>query len=416
MGGWPFVEPSDNRMAESVSQARGVKRPCAVCGSTKNRRLFRQAFYELADNSSLLSGYDVVACGKCGFCFADYIPVQEVFDTYYREMSKYESNGQRGQDTVNEQVRFQVVANLILEFLTSPKTRIFEIGCANGQLLGLLKNNGYDYVSGIDPSPVSAKIARDRYGIQVSANTLSDLALNYESVDLLILAGVLEHVRDITPSLERVRQLLSADGAIFISVPDASRYPEGEDAPFQEFSMEHINFFGPISLANLFAANGFNTISIKKDVIESNPRTRTPVIHGLFRKGRRATSSLYSRDTQSEAGLKTYIEQSTKADAYIQSRISDVVDAGKSIVIWGTGAHTLRLLATSCLKAAKIRAFVDSNPRYQGKSLNSVPIISPGKLIDFPEPILISSRVYQEEIVKQIRIELKLTNEIIKLY
>jgi len=68
------------------------------------------------------------------------------------------------------------------------------------------------------------------------------------------------------------------------------------------------------------------------------------------------------------------------------------------------------------LGEAKIKAFVDSNPRYQGKSLNNVPIISPQALKDMTETILISSRVYQEEIAHQIRGELKLRNEFIKLY
>jgi len=35
---------------------------------------------------------------------------------------------------------------------------------------------------------------------------------------------------------------------VFITVPDASRYAAGDDAPFQEFSLEHINYFGPQSL------------------------------------------------------------------------------------------------------------------------------------------------------------------------
>lgn len=403
-------------MTKSFTQLQESKRPCVICNTTENSLLFRQAFSKFSDSSSLLSGYYVVTCSKCGFCFADYIPVQAVFDTYYRDMSKYEKTGQGGQDTIYDQARFQAMANVILGFLTSPQTRIFEVGCANGQLLALLKKQGYDNVSGIDPSPVSAKIAHDHFGIQVSANTLSGLPLNTGPVDFLILAGVLEHVRDINPALLRLRQLLSANGSVFITVPDASCYPEGEDAPFQEFSVEHINFFGPVSLENLFNANGFTKISIKQDMIEPNYQTRTPVIYGLFKKSDLPIPISYPHDNQTEASLKSYIDQSAQADRLIQTSINKVVDAGKSIVIWGTGAHTLRLLATSRLGNAKICAFVDSNPRYQGKSLNNVPIISPDKLKELSQPILISSRVYQEEIAKQIRIELNLANEIIKLY
>jgi hypothetical protein len=210
--------------------------------------------------------------------------------------------------------------------------------------------------------------------------------------------------------------MLARDGKIFISVPDASRYAEGKDAPFQEFSVEHINFFGSISLTNLFRANGFRLVSIQKDSISSNLRTTTPVIHAVLEKNEDSDAVGLENDTETEAGLNLYISQSGQIDKHIQDAIEKIVSAGKPIIIWGTGAHTLRLLATSALSRASIRAFVDSNPRYQGKEINAVPIISPQVLTNYSEPILISSRVFQEEIVAQITEQLGLKNPIIKLY
>jgi hypothetical protein len=76
----------------------------------------------------------------------------------------------------------------------------------------------------------------------------------------------------------------------------------------------------------------------------------------------------------------------------------------------------LRLLQTSRLKDARISAFVDSNPHYQGKDLSGVPIISPGNVRGRAEPIIISSRVYQEDIARVIREDLGLPNKVIRLY
>jgi len=403
-------------MAIFYSQQHYSKRLCAICKSPNNSLLFQQNFSTLSDNGSLLSGYNVVVCDLCGFCFADNIPDQTIFDAYYRDMSKYEKSGRSGQDTSYDRARFRVMAEAILGFLTSPQMRIFEIGCANGQLLALLKKNGYENVAGIDPSPVSAEIARKHYEIKVSAHTLSDLPLDNQKVDFLILAGVLEHVKELSLALQRMREMLSDGGSIFITVPDASRYTEGEDAPFQEFSVEHINFFGPHSLENLFKANGYEKASIQQAMIESNYRTTTPVIHGLFVKSDTLAPITFHHDDQTVFGLKKYIDQSLEADHYIQKSISNIVHSGRPIIVWGTGAHTLRLLATSQLGNAKISAFVDSNPRYQGKKLNTVSIISPQDLMKLSEPILISSRIYQDEIENQIRTELNMDNEIIKLY
>lgn len=391
-------------------------RACAVCGSKQNTLLYQQVFSEISSGGSLLSGYDVVVCEHCGFCFANGIPEQAHFDAYYRDMSKYEKSERDGQKSPYEKARFQLMAEVILNKLGAKNTRIFEVGCANGELLALLKIAGYENVSGIDPSPLSAKIAEEFYGIHVSADTLSSMHMDHASVDFLILAGVLEHVRNLNSALQRLRELLSSDGILFITVPDASRYAEGEDAPFQEFSVEHINFFGPDSLVNLLQANGFAKVSIEQNIIESNYRTTTPVIHGLFKNSRTTLSFPFSRDIGTESGLKMYIEQSIKGNLKIQENINSLVNRLIPIVVWGTGAHTLRLLATSRLRDAKIKAFVDSNPRYQGKFLNNVPIIAPQALKEMTETILISSRVYQEEIADQIREDLKLGNELVKLY
>lgn len=399
-----------------MSMASFETRACAVCGSKQSTLLYQQAFSEISLGGSLLSGYDVVACEHCGFCFANGIPEQSHFDAYYRDMSKYEKTERGGQESPYEQARFQLMAEVILKKLDSQRTRIFEVGCANGDLLALLKKAGYENVSGIDPSPKSAEIAQERHGINVSADTLSSMNKNHASFDFIILAGVLEHVPDLHSALRQLRELLSSDGYLFITVPDASRYVEGEDAPFQEFSVEHINFFGPDSLVNLLQTNGFEKTSIQQDMIESNYRTTTPVIHALFKNSPTIWSSPFIRDRRTEIELKSYIAKSARGNLQIQDNINSLINKDQPIIVWGTGAHTLRLLATSRLGEAEIKAFVDSNPRYQGKSLNNIPIISPQALEDMTETILISSRVYQEEIAHQIRADLKLRNEFIKLY
>ena len=392
------------------------KRLCPICNNSENHLIYRQSFSRLSDGSSLLSGYDVVACSNCGFCFADLIPEQSFFDAYYREMSKYEKTDRGGQDTPYEQARFQKVANIVSQFLPSQTTRIFEIGCANGQLLAVLKNMGYKNVSGMDPSPVCAESARRKYGIQVTNNTISDVIIGDDEVDFLILAGVLEHVRDVRFAIQKLKKMLSVGGNIYISVPDASRYPEGKDAPFQEFSVEHINFFGPVSLLNLLRVTGFKQVSLLQDMVSSSMGTTTPVINGLFQKSNQPFETAISVDTITETGLNLYVNQSTREDKHIQERIEVIVSSAQPIMVWGTGAHTLRLLATSRLGRAKIRAFVNSNPRYQGKQLNGVPIVAPQAIKDWSEPILISSHVYQEEIALQITDDLKLKNPIIRLY
>jgi SAM-dependent methyltransferase len=390
-------------------------RRCAVCGSTAKRLLYQQSFSSFS--GGLLEGYDVVACTRCGFAFGDHIPDQAAFDRYYGEMSKYEYNDKGGHESSYDLAKFQEIATFIQPYLRSRAARILEVGCATGRLLGLIKQAGYPNVLGVDPSAACVRAATALYGVPAITGTFSRMDVPPGSQDFLILSGVLEHVRDLDVALRCLLQLLADGGRLHIVVPDASRYAEGEDAPFQEFSVEHINFFGPDSLANLLVDHGFRSIFCDQRMITVNHRTTTPAILGVFEKssGDQPAAAL-NPDLKTASALERYIVKSAEADRQIHAAISLLADEQTPVMVWGTGAHTLRLLETSRLGEARITAFIDSNTRYQDKKLRGVPILAPEAVRGRFEPILISSRVYQHEIANRIQNEMSLPNRVIRLY
>lgn len=376
--------------------------------------MFHQSFSDFSD-ITLLSSYDVVACVVCGFCYSDKIPSQNVFDVYYRELSKYESNSDELRELPYDRNRFSIMVNYLKPFLNNRDLHIAEVGCATGFLLSMIKKEGYSNLTGIDPSPGCTAAAKKHYGIQVLTNTISSIELADDSVDVLILVGVLEHIRDLDDSLQKLWKLLKPGGSFFIVVPDGSQYFNGQDAPFQEFSVEHINFFGPGSLENLMKKNKFSKVDITQDLLEVNYNTVTPAILSVFKKENSPGTS-FIPDTESKKNLQEYIELCKKKEKEINTIIEKVSAENGAIIVWGTGAQTLRLLVNSSLKEAKITAFVDSNPKYQGKLLNGIPVIAPESLRSETAPILISTRAYQNEIEKQIKNTLGLNNKVIKLY
>lgn len=392
------------------------ERKCPICNNNEKRLLFKQNFSSIS-NSTLMNDYDVVACKKCGFCFADQIPAQERFDIYYRELSKYEGNSQEVKENRYDVERFNQMVSYIGPFLDNYQTRVVEIGCATGLLLSLIKKNGYENLLGVDPSPSCSETAKKLYGIRVLANTLSNLSIEKQSVDFLILSGVLEHIKELDISLQHLWNILAPTGKIYIAVPDASQYINGEDAPFQEFSIEHINFFGPTSLTNLMNKNGFTLVDYKQNFFEVNRNTLTPAIQAVYKREQPIpVDNYFITDTETGNNLESYVNLCHQREKAIYKIINEIILSNKSIIIWGTGTQTLRLLATSRVSEANIVAFVDSNPKFHGKKLNGIKIISPESLKNMTESILISSRAYQNEIEQQIRDVLQLSNEIIKLY
>lgn len=364
---------------------------------------------------SLLSGYDVAICENCGFAYADDIPEQAAFDAHYRDMSKYERQDFGGRESQYDLARFRAIAEIIKGVLPRRDARVLDVGCAIGGLLAALKESGYHNLLGIDPSPACAAAARDIHGIEVVAGTLTDLPAGRSPFDLIVLSNILEHVRDLKPALGNLRDAMVQDGMVFVQVPDVTRFSDREDAPFQEFSTEHINYFSPTSLDNLMHVAGFATRSTQRNAYYQEHGSLGPAVDGVYQRTAGSTATV-ERDTTTEPCLVEYIRQSQQVDDRIRRMIDEILAEGRPIVVWGVGTHTLRLLSTSRLRQADIVAFVDSNPRYQGRDLGGIPIIAPSALQGMPEPILISSRVFQRNIEEQIRSSLKLDNRLYLLY
>jgi len=368
---------------------------------------------------ALLEGYDVVVCTECGFGFADHLPEQAIFDAYYRDMSKYEYQDQGGVANPRDLARFEAIAKTIGQLLPSHEARVLDVGCATGGLLAALMNKGYAHVVGLDPSPQCAASAQSLYGIRVVTGAISEIAelmAAEQPFDCVILSGVLEHIRDVGPTVARMRALLSARGLIFIEVPDATEFSRWPDAPFQEFSTEHINFFSATSLTNLMQRNGFTRVLCEQTTRDQSDSTVMPVVSAIYQRSPGEGGLPLSPDAGTETGLARYIKQSRQVEERVHRIVNSLVENATPLIVWGVGTHTLRLLATSRLAQANIQAFVDSNVRYQGKQLNGLPILAPAELRGRSEPILISSRVFQSAIERQIREVLRLSNEVITLY
>lgn len=359
-----------------------ARRPCPVCNGVRRKRLFRQSF-EPMPGARLVEGYDVVVCKECGAGFADDIPPQVVFDEYYR--------GHQSNPAPLFEQRLRDIAALIAEFIPSQDARVVEVQCGSGSLREALSARGYWNLS-----------------------VISDVGLEPGGTcDFLVLTDVLEHIADLEQAVAQFRRLLRPGGLLYAEVPDASRYESRVDAPFQEFSVEHINFFSGTSLGNLFQARGFRPVHAGLTVRPLH-EAFCPCTYRVFESTGDPAAIEFDRDT--EPGLRHYIASCRTEDTRIRGLIRESLPGEGRFIVWGTGTHTLRLLANGGLDPARIAAFVDSNPRYQDRDLRGIPVYSPRDVRSRTEPILISSRSCQHEIQQQIRNGMGMENPVILLY
>lgn len=396
----------------SVAQA---PRGCPVCGGREHHVLFRQEFAAV-EQATPVSGYSVAVFATCGAGYADGIPGQRAFDQYYREMSKYEYHQRDGAESPFDGRRMAIIAGLVAAHVPRRDARILDVGCATGRLLSDLRAEGFPNVEGLDPSPACAEAARRLYGIRVRTCTLAELGAGDERFDVAILVGVLEHLRDLDESFTHLRAILPVGGLLYVEVPDAEAFADWPNAPYQDFSTEHINFFAPGSLDNLMQRQGFTRVFVEQNHREQSYRTVMSNISAVYRRSAALPAGPMTRDEGTVRGLERYITSCYTEDVRLRSLIDRIADAQRPILVWGVGTHTTRLMATSRLADANIVAFIESNARYHGRSLCGRPIIAPEALREHDEPVLVSSRVFQHEIAHQIRDGLGCANELILLY
>jgi 2-polyprenyl-3-methyl-5-hydroxy-6-metoxy-1,4-benzoquinol methylase len=92
---------------------------------------------------------------------------------------------------------------------------ILEIGCGEGILLSLLKEQGFKNLTGIEPSTSAAKRAakRDLHII----NNMFDEVMFDDKFDLIILSHVLEHVPNLLEFIEKLEDILKNNGGILLA-------------------------------------------------------------------------------------------------------------------------------------------------------------------------------------------------------
>ena len=387
-----------------------TNRFCPICSYSEKSILYKQNFNNKV--ISLIKDYDVVVCESCGFVYADNVPSQSDFNNYYAVMSKYEFNYKDGIPS-NDYIRhFKKIVNFLIPHINNNNAKILDIGCSTGGLLSIFKLNGYPNLSGIDPSPSCVRTAKELYNIEATVNNISNFNTN-EKFDLIILSAVLEHLVDFNNSMQKIYSLLKDQGLLFIEIPDAERFDLYISAPFQQFSIEHINYFSQYSIRNLLSKFSFKIIEIQQNENKLN-LIIDPDIFILSKKTEENNFKII-RDDVCELSIRNYINKCFKIDSEIKKIIQEKLLNKNKIIVWGVGTHTQRLIGSG-LELSKILFFVDSNIRYIGKKLNGIEIKSPSDIQEEKIPILISSYSYQQEIAYQIKEILKLSNEIIKIY
>lgn len=368
-------------------------RICEICGNSMQFHVLSRVKLCLPSEVKLPSQYDVVACGVCGYCYADTLASMEDYDNYYTKHNYYSSTVV---SDVSVNIPTTVMNNFCLE-VCKHGDRILDVGFGYGNFLKFLKMKGYTNLFGIDPSWESVKHIT-QYEISAKVGSAYNLSsFDGDMMDVVVITGVLEHLLRPSLAIVSIQNVLKDNGVVILTVPNCNNLRYDNSPTCNNFNQEHINYFSPKTLLGLMGKYGF---FMEKIITE--PYYADMLVAFRYKKNQHVLK--FEKDVQTAQAIRIYIEKNKSRIDEINTKLEKLVREQSRIAIWGTGALTMDLLANTNLSQCNIGCFVDNNQLKWGKDFYQKKIISPTVLWENDEiqTVIISSIKSAKAIEKQL--------------
>jgi 2-polyprenyl-3-methyl-5-hydroxy-6-metoxy-1,4-benzoquinol methylase len=209
--------------------------------------------------------YKIKDCQKCGFKHLTPKPSEKILKKFYREdyHQKFTHHLHDFKKEMSEEWWINLKSEEHLFFLKKfgkNKGKILDVGCGNGFFLKYMKKNDWQEL-GIEISPRARANAK-----KLGVKTQSDFrGVGVEKFDVVMLRFVLEHMRNPTELLKKVRKYLKKGGILITIVPNDFNPLQlsTEKIGIKKWWIrqpDHINYFNFESLTFLLQKCGYKPI------------------------------------------------------------------------------------------------------------------------------------------------------------
>lgn len=275
--------------------------------------------------------------------------------------------------------------------------QIIEIGCGQGEFLGLLCSLGENSGIGFDPAYVEGRwgnVANDRMRV-IKDYYQEDNAREYPA-DFVCCKMTLEHIQETYTFVDLVYRSVQhrPDTIVVFQVPDTKHVLQS--VAFWDIYYEHCSYFSQYSLEHLFQLCGFEILSSSAEydgqylLIEARPsESRTD----------RAGHDVALR-AEIETAVTHFSLHASSAIQQWKAKLRDLFTAGQKTAIWGGSSKTVAFLTTLGI-GEEVRFIIDINPNKHGTFLAGTghEIVSPAVLTSHqPDTIIVMNPIYMKEI------------------
>jgi SAM-dependent methyltransferase len=214
-----------------------------------------------------------VRCDNCGLLYVNNPPTDTEREKSYSFEEGYHSQLASAPETIAFH-RAEAKKNLSMLDKQACKGTLLDIGCSTGLFLKNARESGWK-VNGLEYSQDSAKVAREKFGLDVKQGELNSESYPRDSFDVVTMWDVIEHVPSPRRTLDLVREILSPNGLVVLKTPNADGlYPKASLKIAHRLDFwghpeppGHLFQFSAKTLSRLLDISGFDVIKVYHDRI-----------------------------------------------------------------------------------------------------------------------------------------------------
>ncbi len=232
-----------------------VHKTCLVCASSD---------LETLENYTEVG---LVRCKSCNFVFSKKIPSKQELVDYYS--NNYERTSYLSPITVK---RFNEILDRFEPFRKTGK--LLDVGAGYGFFMEVARERGWD-VYGTELTDEAVQHCESK-GLKMYQGDFHELDIDPGSFDVIVSIEVLEHLNTPIQYAQKANEVLRKGGVLYLTTPNFNsilRYRLKEQYNVIEYP-NHLCYYTPQTLQNLFTSNGFDKMDMKTTGI-SLTRLRT---------------------------------------------------------------------------------------------------------------------------------------------
>lgn len=167
----------------------------------------------------------------------------------------------------------RLLTRYFLDFFKNIDTyvKILDVGCGDGFFLELLRDLGFQRLSGIDLSEPMLRRARMK-GLKVNKGNIYDIK-NIQDYDVILLMDVLEHLEQPKLGLKKLYNALKTNGILFLNIPVCDSiskrvirliFSKTRAKQMKNWDETHIGSYSRKEVIDMLKETGFNILEAKR--------------------------------------------------------------------------------------------------------------------------------------------------------